>query len=121
MMGKTGYLATTQVTSTTWTLITVSYLLRFGNDNSIVIYQDGTQISLQTINPTTVIYFANEDFVRIGGPPSFRGSIGNFQIFNPGSALVTQLGIEILFSSYKLIFNRNMFTIFTLYFCYWTY
>jgi len=120
MMGKTGYFTLTSVLSTTWTLITVSYMLRMRNDNSVVISQDGNKISHQNIYPTTVITFATTDFVRIGGPPAFRGSIGNFQIFNPGSALVTQPGIYLFFCLLKIIFVKIMFTIFPLYHGYWT-
>jgi len=72
-----------------WKVITITYVL-YSDDLSYVFAFMDTTLLIYSLGPTVNIDFYPDDIFIIGGPPlTFRGSLANFRVFSPGTAVIS--------------------------------
>jgi len=74
-----------------WHMIAINFLFTVHGYTSITITSDGFGGSPSPSIPTPV--FATDDIIQIGGPGGFLGQVARFEIYSPGSQIMTQCNI----------------------------
>ena len=76
------------VASTQWNIITINFALSGSNNNYVSVYKNSEIILSSILTYKSFPYDPSGNAARIGGPPSFKGSLSNFRIFTYGSSVI---------------------------------